>query len=765
MRVKRLFTKNKSSPYEGKKLNVRRMSYNALIVLTKRYLKKDEKGNVIESPFEMYWRVAKNIAQSELSYYPKADVKEYAEKFFNVMARLDFMPNSPTLMNAGSKLQQLSACFVLPINDSIESIFEALKYAALIHKSGGGTGFSFSRIRPSNDLVSTSNGRASGPISFMKVFNAATESIKQGGRRRGANMGVLRCNHPDILDWIKAKSEQNELNNFNISVAITDSFMDALESGSDYDLVNPRTGKAIGVLNTKEVFDAIVQKAWEHGEPGIVFIDRMNRDNLTPQLGEIESTNPCGEQPLLPYESCNLGSINLSNIVEHGQINYLHLKDTVHISIRFLDNAIDMNRFPIDHIEHMTKSNRKIGLGIMGFADMLIKLGIPYASEKALNIAGKIMHFVDVESKKMSQELAMERGPFPNFDKSRLSKEACPPIRNATTTTIAPTGTISIICNCSSGIEPVYAVSYTRNVLDGEKLIEAHPLFEKKAREMGFYSDELMKKISERGSVQEIEEVPAQIKRLFQNAHEISPEWHIRMQAAFQAHTDNAVSKTVNLPHDATVEDVEKAYSLAYKLGCKGVTVYRDGSRNSQALFIEREDIQEKESIHKTKDPVYKIKTRPDVIHGSTRRIRTGCGNLYITINEGPNGKPFEVFSIMGKSGGCAASQTEAICRLISFIMRCGVDIAPIVKHLKGISCHSTTWGQGGRILSCADAIAKAIELHLDPHTVKQENVDMKNSVSTSVVLIKGACPECGGIVDHEGGCVVCRACGFSECG
>lgn len=737
---------------------------NALAVLSKRYLKRNEKGELQESPDQMFRRVAENIAQAELLYGTEADAQEYEDNFYHMMDRLDFLPNSPTLMNAGRELQQLSACFVLPIEDSIQSIFEAVKQTALIHKSGGGTGLSFSRIRPANDFVATSQGSASGPISFMRVLNEATEAIKQGGKRRGANMAVLRVDHPDIMEFINAKAEQHVLNNFNISVGLTGTFMKALEADDDYELINPHTGKVTGTFKAKDVFKSITENAWKHGEPGIVFPDRINHDNPTPHLGEIECTNPCGEQPLLPYESCTLGSINLSNIVAEDKIDYVKLKKTVHLAVRFLDNVIEMNCFPLKQIGEVTKANRKIGLGVMGFADLLIKIGIPYASKKAFKIAGEIMGFINSESKNASRALAEERGPFPCFNKSHLNHEGQLPIRNATTTTIAPTGTISIIAGCLYGIEPLFAVSYVRNVLDGEKLLETHPLFEQKARQMGFYSRELMEKITETASIQGLDEIPAEIKNIFQTAHDISPEWHIRMQAAFQAHTDNAVSKTVNLPQNAAVEDVEKVYRLAYKLGCKGVTVYRDGSRDAQVLSVKREHVQDKESIHKKSNPVHEIKTRPDVIHGSTRRIRAGCGNLYITINEGLDGKPFEVFSVMGKSGGCAASQTEAICRLISFAMRSGADIAPVVKHLKGISCHSTAWGQGGRILSCADAIAKAIELHLDSHTEQQIKLEIKNSESASVGLVRGACPECGGIVEHESGCAVCLNCGFSEC-
>jgi ribonucleoside-diphosphate reductase alpha chain len=480
-------------------------------------------------------------------------------------------------------------------------------------------------------------------------------------------------------------------------------------------------------------------------------------------VGEIESTNPCGEQPLLPWESCNLASINLSNMVRGGKIDYPRLKEVVRLGVRFLDNVIDMNRFPLPKISHQTKANRKIGLGIMGFADMLVKLGVPYASERGLGMGAEIMQFIDHESKKVSRDLAVERGSFPNFDTSIFARDAQPPLRNATTTTIAPTGTISIICGCSSGVEPIFAISYTRNVLDGTKMVEVHPFFEETAKKMGFFSDELMRTIAEKGSVQNIDEVPEEVKRVFLTAHDILPEWHIRMQAAFQNHTDNAVSKTVNFRNDATLEEVEKVYRMAHNLGCKGVTVYRDGSRDSQVLSTMKKE-EKKDDESSSRDRLHRMpKPRPEVTQGSTRKMRTGCGNLYVTINEDSDGKPFEIFSIMGKSGGCAASQTEAICRLMSFILRSGADIYPIVEQLKGISCHSTAWGQGGRILSCADAIAKAIELYLGTREGKNTTAEIYSNMITPVMR-KGACPECGGIVEHEGGCVVCRICGFSEC-
>lgn len=563
------------------------LTENALIVLDKRYLKKDRDGNVIETPEEMFHRVAKNIASAEFIYNPKAVVSAVEEKFYEIMTNLEFLPNSPTLMNAGRELQQLAACFVLPVDDSLDSIFEAVKDTAIIHQSGGGTGFSFSRLRPKNDRVSTTSGVASGPVSFMKVFNTATEVIKQGGARRGANMGILRVDHPDIMEFIRAKENPTEFTNFNLSVGIDDNFMKAFENDSTFDLINPRNNKAAKKLKAKDVFSSIVDAAWKNGEPGIVFLDTINRFNPTPHLGRIEATNPCGEQPLLPYEACNLGSVNLTRMLKkkdnRNEIDYNKLERIINIAVRFLDNVIDVNKYPLPQIDRMCKGNRKIGLGIMGFADMLILLNIPYSSQAALDTAERLMKFIDEKAKEISMELAKERGVFPNYKGSIYEKSGVM-MRNATTTTIAPTGTLSIIANCSSGIEPLYGITYTRKILDDLELKVINPNFEEIAKRKGFYSERLMDTIIAFGSIQERTDVPDDVKMLFTTAHDITPEDHVRIQAAFQKYTDNAVSKTVNFHEDADKSDVEKAFLLAYKLGCKGVTIYRSGSRERQVL-------------------------------------------------------------------------------------------------------------------------------------------------------------------------------------
>ena len=738
---------------------------NSLKVLQKRYLCKDDDGNAVENPSDMFVRVAENIASAERVWgADDAQVAEVAYDFYDLMTSLEFLPNSPTLMNAGRDLQQLSACFVLPVADSMESIFGAVRDTAIIHKSGGGTGFSFSRLRPAGDQVRSTQGVSSGPVSFMRVFNQATEAVKQGGTRRGANMGVLRVDHPDILHFIECKSA-GDFANFNISVALTEDFMEAVKAGTAYDLRNPRSGEPVGTLDARDVYTRIVDMAWATGDPGIIFIDRVNRDNPTPHLGEIESTNPCGEQPLLPYEACNLGSVNLAKFVTIGDegpvVAWDRLGDVVHRAVRFLDDVIEVNRYPLPEIDELARGNRKIGLGVMGWADMLIKMDVPYDSDEAVALGEKVMGYIDAEAKAASRKLAEERGAFPNFEGSIYDTPAGGPIRNATATTIAPTGTLSIIANSSSGVEPLFAVSYVRTVMDNDRLIEVNPAFEEVAVKRGFYSQELMALIADHGSVHGIDEVPEDVQRVFVTAHDIEPDWHIRMQAAFQKHTDNAVSKTVNFGNEATPEDVRHVYDLAYELGVKGVTIYRDGSKDNQVLSTGK-TAKGGASETVVRPGEIEPRPRPLVTEGRTEKILTGCGNLYVTVNWDEQGM-CEVFTQMGKSGGCASSQSEALSRMISVSLRAGVDPEAILKHLRGIRCPSPSWAEGGKVLSCADAVGIVME-HALTYMETGEATRRVSKATDTLDYLSGACPECGGSLEHESGCAVCRSCGFSKC-
>ena len=775
-----------------------KLTKNALKVLESRYLRKDEKGKVIEKPMEMFRRVASFIVKAEDKYNLDKEKKEELERaFLEIMVNLEFLPNSPTFSGAGTKLGQLSACFVLPVGDSMEQIFEAVKNTALIHKSGGGTGFSFSRLRPAKDPVYSTSGLASGPISFMTVFDAATETIKQGGTRRGANMGILRIDHPDISEFITAKEDSNKLNNFNLSVAITDQFMAALEKDEEYELINPHDNQVTKKLKAKEVWDKIVQHAWQNGDPGVVFIDRINKFNPTPHIGQIESTNPCGEQPLLPHESCNLGSINLASFVQEGKIDFERLGEVVKVATRFLDDVIDMNRYPLKEIAKMTLSNRKIGLGVMGFADMLVQLGIAYNSQEAIDLADKIMKFIKDRADETSIALAKEKGVFPNFEGSIYDVPDSEGIRNATRTTIAPTGTLSVIASCSSGIEPLYALAYVRRSHIGKKgdewveLVEVNPDFEKIAKEKDFYSKELIEKVSEAGSVKDFEEIPDEIKKIFVTAHDIPPEWHIRMQATFQKYVDNAVSKTINFPNSATKDDIAKAYLLAYETGCKGITIYRDGSREVQVLTTGKSSKQKELVAEVPAVPFYK-RERPAAMKGTTYKQKTSYGDLYVTINDDDEGHPFEVFATIGKAGGFFSAKSEAVCRLLSLSLRAGIPPEEVVKQIKGIRGPMPSWGENGMILSLPDAIAQILERHvvreqprlgLEFHNgsqVTKEAMARPNIVATSPghngngLNIKREiadygtapeCPECGSLLEISEGCLKCRSCGYSHCG
>ena len=749
------------------------LTENALKVLEKRYFRKDENGVLIEDWQKMLTRVAANIASGD---------EEKTRRFYRLMDAGYFLPNSPTLMNAGGDLQQLSACFVLPLEDSMESIFETVKNAALIHKSGGGTGFSFSRLREANARVRSTNGVSSGPLSFLKVFNAATDAVKQGGTRRGANMAILNVDHPQILDFITCKENPAALNNFNISVGVTEEFMQAVANDDEYNLISPHTGAISKKLKARDVFALIVKMAHKNGEPGIVFLDRLNNANPTPALGKIESTNPCGEQPLLPYEACNLGSINLALLIKDGDVNWDKLKEVVQDSVDFLDAVIDVSKFPLPQIENISKANRKIGLGVMGWADLLFQLKIPYASEEAVTLAAKLMEFIDFYAKKHSSELAIKKSAFPNFPESiyangslkretlnqdweslkeKIKKEG---IRNATLTTIAPTGTISMIADTSSGIEPQFSLAYVKNVMDGEKLLYVNKYLQKALEEKGIYNKKLLEEILTRGSLACIEDIPEELQKVFQTAHDISPEWHIRMQAAFQKYTDNAVSKTINFPNSATVEDIQSAYELAYHLGCKGVTVYRDGSRESQVLYLGTQMTTSEKTDQKVAP-----RTRPEITKGITQRLETGCGHMYVTINTDAQGA-CEVFIQMGKVGGCASAQLEAIARLVSLALRSQIKIESITRQLKGIRCQSPMWNKGKMITSCGDAVGQALEQFVTLYTKGQiqsgefsaenENPDSPKQFGNGFAL----CPDCGNTIEHTEGCLKCPACGWSKC-
>ena len=742
------------------------LSENAIAVLKKRYLKKNEKGEAIEEPIEMFRRVASNIAEGEYKFTEGEDAdrlyEESKEKFLQMMLSKKFMPNSPTLMNAGREMQQLSACFVLPVEDSIDGIYDTLKHQAIIHKSGGGTGFGFSRLRPKNDLVKSTMGVSSGPVSFMAIYDASTDKIKQGGTRRGANMGILRVDHPDVEDFITCKKENDQINNFNISVAITDEFMDAVGNDADFDLTNPRSGEVVRTVRARELFRQIIEGAWLNGEPGVVFIDRINGDNPTPQF-PIESTNPCSEAHLPPYDSCNLGSINLERFfVEgakpgEGSVDWDELRETIHTAVRFLDNVIEMNNYPLPAIDEMSRGNRRIGLGVMGFADLLIKLGITYDSDEGLAFAEKMMKFVDDEAWEESRALAEERGVMPHFEGSRHEARG-DRVRNATVTTIAPTGTISMIAGCSGGIEPLFAVAFMRRQADME-MPDVNPEFVRLAKSRGFYSEELMKKVAEHGSVRDIPEVPEDVRNAWVTSHDISSEWHVQMQASFQKHTSMGISKTINLPNEATLEDVADAYRLAYETGCKGIAVYRDGSRDAQVL-----------STGKTKagaEPAVAVETekeyislaearngRPRTLSGVTKKIQTGHGPLYVNMNDDEFG-PRECFIVIGKPGGTAAAFSDALGRMVSLAEKHGATPAEIVHQLRGIQDgHPAGFGPTA-VLSVPDGVAKAMA----EHYLVEESPEEARSLP-----VIGACPECSGGLTKQEGCVVCHSCGYSKC-
>jgi len=759
------------------------ISENTQTILESRYLKKDLKTKKpTETARDLFKRVAVSIAAGSVKSEPKIseeDLEETEEIFYEMMSNRDFLPNSPTLMNAGRELPNLSACFVLPIEDSMDGIFNTLKDAALIHKSGGGTGFDFSELRSSGSNVQTTAGSASGPISFMSVFNAATETIKQGGVRRGANMGILRVDHPDIEEFIACKEDTSKFTNFNISVAITDEFMEAYKSGSDYNLYN--SDKTIHSRKpASEVMNKIVDHSWSTGEPGIVFIDKINKKATLPGVGKIAATNPCGEQPLLPYEACNLGSINLSNFYEAGieDVNWERLKTVVHNSILFLDNVIEVGKFPIQKIHDTVLANRKIGLGVMGFADLLYKLRIPYNSDKGVTFGKKIMAFIEENAIKASQNLAKKRGSFPNIDKSIYRKE----MRNSNVTTVAPTGTIGMIAETSGGVEPNFGLVYVKQVLDGEKLLYVNPLLKEALVEEGIYSDELMEKISETGKLEGIEGIPQELKDIFVTSQEISPYYHVAMQSAFQEYVDSSISKTINFDNSASKEDILEAYTQAYDSACKGITVYRDGCRPFQVLNTgnktnedkakDKSDLSAKERENFLESR-HKPMHRPDVMEGRTHKVNTGDGTMYVTVNS-IDGKPFELFASIGKAGGNAAAQSEAVSRLVSLALRSNIDIEVIIKQLIGIGSPDRVWHNGKQILSTPDAIGKILKEYVPA----EEGEETEEAVSVGTAAVNNEsdlqttgknknatyCPKCNSVVSMQEGCLTCRSCGWSKC-
>jgi ribonucleoside-diphosphate reductase alpha chain len=819
------------------------LSDNARIVLAKRYLKKDEKGSPVESPEQMFWRVARVVAEEDRKFgASEGAVEALAREFYRLMTTRLFEPNSPTLMNAGRPLGQLSACFVLPVEDALSNgrngIYDTLRAMALVHQSGGGTGFSFSRLRRQGDVVRSTMGVASGPVSFMALYDASTEVVKQGGTRRGANMGILRVDHPDIREFITCKADVTKITNFNISVAVTDAFMDAVRKEERYALYDPRTREEVGTEDAAEIFDLIVHGAWATGEPGVFFIDRANQYNPVPKLGSYEATNPCGEQPLLAYDVCNLGSINVGAFVRSDvtagaapseRIDWDGLRQVVHLSTHFLDNVIDANQYPLEEIRDLAHTIRRIGLGLMGWADLLVRVGVPYNSEDGIELAREVMRFVDEESKKGSERLAEQRGTFPAWaesiwgpDESCARDEAGERIRpmrrlrNCNTTTIAPTGTISIFAECSGGIEPLFAVAFMRNQA-GSLMPDVNRDFVERARGEGWYTAELMRRIAEEGHIH-FAEVPTEVQRVFVTAHDVTPEWHVRMQAAYQEHVDSAISKTCNFPTEATEDHVRDIYLLAFELGCKGVTVYRDASRPAQVLStgktaqhlagtvpavpgradLEAQLADERERNHRLRHQLEEMKrtleeaearaqkrrhkrTRPAALRGTTRRMPSPLGDMYVTINEDEQGRPFELFATLGKAGGAAMADAEALGRLVSLALRSGIPVPDIYQQLRGISCDRAVGFGTNKVLSLPDAIGQAIEQHMREKAGIQQELPIAQPIAAQAhaqaaqaqIELKaydpaetfmGTCPDCASDLQFMEGCAKCPTCGYSEC-
>lgn len=785
---------------------------NSLKVLEARYLKKDKTGKIIETPEELFRRVAHSVAEAEIqtSDLSRDQIQVIEDQFYHLMAQGYFMPNSPTLMNAGREMGMLSACFVLPVEDSIDGIFSSIKNTALIQKAGGGTGFDFSELRPSGDIVTTSGGTTSGPLSFIQVFSKATDAIQQGAFRRGANMGIMNITHPDVIEFINFKEDLSRLNNYNISISVPDQFMQQLKQDSKqvHMVTNPRTGESFPLekkdkkgeyWSCGEIFDLIIKRAWNTGEPGLIFIDRINQDNPTPHIGKMTATNPCGEQPLLPYEACNLGSVNLGKFINKEAdgkrtFNWELYKEIIHTSTRFLDNVVDVNNYPIPEIAHMCRSNRKIGIGVMGFADALYLLGIPYNSDEGIAFGEEVMAFLQKESHVASEKLAEEKGVFPNWEGSTWQTQAQRKMRNACTTTVAPTGTISIIANCSGGIEPLFSLAFFRNVLNGQKLVEVNEHFKKIAEEQGFYSEELINDLAQTGTLEHVKEIPEELKKVFVCAHDIVPEWHIKMQAAFQRHCDSSISKTTNFPHSATEADVRKIYEMSYEYRLKGITVYRDGCRNNQPMAL---DNQKKEKAEAPKVEVQKVirpKTLPEIMSCLRIRQHTPFGNMHVKISIEPKtGLEREVFAQLGKGGDVANSDLEAICRMISLFLRSGGEMKLVSKQLDGIGSSMTIPSKDGRVMSLADGLAKAVKKYLrvkEFYGIKdlllgEVDFDKLDKTGSPVLEPKGTaamngngnsngagatrgfkikCPECQNNLCFSEGCVKCLDCGYSQC-
>ena len=710
------------------------LTENSRIVLEKRYLRKNSDGEIVETPEKMFARVASAIAEPENLHSETGDFNYWQGRFYEIMHTLEFVPNSPTIMNAGTGAGTLSACFVMGLDDSMEDIMTTAKETAMVQKYGGGTGFALSKIRPKGSPISTTHGQACGPVSVLRHLSSVSTLVTQGGKRDGANMAVMDVHHPDILEFIECKQEEGQIHNFNISVGVTDEFMKAVKAGTSYELRDPESGQIVDNIEASLVFDKVIEGAWRNGEPGVIFLDKVNADNPTLNIGKMTATNPCGEQPLLPYESCNLGSINLTKFVAENNdvksVDWDRLKEVVHVSTRFLDNVIDANVYSVDKIENMTKSTRKIGLGVMGFADMLVQLNVPYDSEEGLSLGKELMKFIRSESDEMSKTLASERGVFPAFEGSKYDSVDGFEVRNACRLTVAPTGTISMIAGCSSGIEPLFALCYHKhNILGGESLLYVDKGFEKVAKERGFYSQGLLNYLADGGSLQDRDDVPDWAKKLFVTSSDISPEMHVRMQAVFQESVDSAISKTINFPNSASDDDVRSAYLLAWELSCKGITVYRAGSRDAEVLTAGKEkDSSGDNNVENTdnssvKSEMLTERQRPKVLSGVTERVRTAHGNLFVTINYNEAGKPFEVFASLGKAGSTESAQLEAITRLTTMSLRAGVEPSQIIQHLQGIT-DEPIWDKGSLVRSTPDAVAQVLSRHL----LKNNSVDVNNS-------------------------------------